>query len=518
MNPQPPYDPNQPHGQPPQQPYQQQGYVDPNMAYQAAPVAPNQKMQVDAMTKVQRDSAENQSRLASLGLAILVHALIFGLLAYIVIEGAQENPPEIIVEAAQGDSEIPVQKKEFLQNMQQKPSAAASQATTVISSAAISPVSLPTIEDSFENPDFGMSTGDGDFGAGGFGNGAGGGGIGVPGSMKGRCNQADRAKRLRENGGKPAYDKKVVKALDWLTEQQNEDGSWGNGHPVAMTGFAILAYSGHCETVDSPKYGKAIINGINYLVGYGRENDGYLGKKGSHLPYEHGIATYALAEAYSINKNAKAKYKKITPALSNAVPIIIEGQTKGGGWLYSFGHGGTGDLSISGWNIQALKAAKLTGRKYTGIDKAMKNAREYISAASAPNGLYKYRIRDNDNGRLSLTGVGVLCARMLGKPMANEDESFKAILAQKPRQFRAADLYALYYHSQACFQKGGKVWDEYNDSYQALIADSQEADGSWAVAGGHKAGGDEKIYHTCLCTLMMEVYYRYLPATDKKNN
>jgi hypothetical protein len=194
--------------------------------------------------------------------------------------------------------------------------------------------------------------------------------------------------------------------------------------------------------------------------------------------------------------------------------VIIEGQTKGGGWLYGYGQGGVGDLSVSGWNVQALKAAKLTGRKFSGLDKAMKKAREYISAASAPNGLYRYRIKDSDNGKLSLTGVGVLCARMLGKPQGNEDTSIKAILASKPAQYRGANLYALYYHSQACFQVGGKVWDEYNKNFQTVIADAQEADGSWPIGGG-AVRDDGKIYHTCLSILMMEVYYRYLPATDK---
>ena len=148
----------------------------------------------------------------------------------------------------------------------------------------------------------------------------------------------------------------------------------------------------------------------------------------------------------------------------------------------------------------------------------MKKSREYISAASAPNGLYRYRIRDTDNGRLSLTGVGVLCARMVGDPQGNEDKSFEAILNYKPNGIRSADMYALYYHSQACFQKGGKVWDKYNDTLQKMVIDSQEADGSFPVGGGHMGGkvaGDAKIYCTCLCTLMMEVYYRYLPATDK---
>ena len=195
------------------------------------------------------------------------------------------------------------------------------------------------------------------------------------------------------------------------------------------------------------------------------------------------------------------------------MPVIIEGQTKDGGWLYGYRQGAGGDLSVSGWDVQALKAAKLTGRKFTGLDKSMKRAREYISAACDPNGLYRYRI-DDKPGKLSLTGVGVLCARMLGRPEGTEDKSLKAILASKSNAYRSANLYALYYHSQAAFQKGGKVWDEYNKNFQELIADSQEADGSWPIGGGHSKT-DGKIYHSCLCILMMEVYYRYLPATDK---
>ncbi|MFT4548271.1 MAG: hypothetical protein ACI8XO_003972 [Verrucomicrobiales bacterium] len=507
---QPPYDPNNPHGQYPPQPEQ---YYDPNAAYQQPLPVGMPSQPLDAVANAQRESAERNSKFAALGMAILVHGLIFALLAWIVLDVMNDDPPEIIVESAQGESDIPIVKKEFMQNMQQKPSAAASQASTVISAAVLSPVALPTIEDSFEDAEFGMAIGDGDFGAGGLGLGTGGGGMGVPGSMKGRCNQADRAKRLRENGGKPGYDKQVVKALDWLKTQQNADGSWGTAHPVAMTGFAILAFSGHCETVDSPKYGKTLVAAINYLVDFGRQNNGNLGKPGNHLSYEHGIATYALAEAYSINKNSRTKTKSISTALRNAVPVIIEGQTKAGGWLYAYRQGAGGDLSVSGWNVQALKAAKLTGRKFTGLDKSMKKASGYISAAADPNGLYRYRI-DDKPGKLSLTGVGVLCARMLGKPEGTEDKSFKAILASKPNAFRSANLYALYYHSQACFQKGGKVWDEYNKNFQELIAASQEADGSWPIAAGH-AKADGKIYHSCLSVLMMEVYYRYLPATDK---
>jgi hypothetical protein len=524
---QPPYDPNQPQAQPYYDPNQylqqhppQQGYIDPN--HEPVPLGlATQPLTHDAVANAQRDAAEKRSKYAALAMAMLVHALIFALLAWIVLDVMNDEAPELIVESAQGEGEIPIAKKEFMQNMQQKPSAAASQASTVISAAVLSPIALPTIEDSFEDAAFGMSVGDGDFGAGGLGLGTGGGGLGVPGSMKGRCNQADRSKRLRENGGRPEYDKKVVKGLDWLKSKQNENGSWGDSYPVAMTGFAILAFSGHCETVDSPKYGKTLVKAINYLVDFGRDNNGSLGAPGSHLSYEHGIATYALSEAYSINKNSRTKTKSISTALRNSVPVIIEGQTEGGGWLYGYGKNGIGDLSVAGWNMQALKAAKLTGRKISGIDKAIKKARAYVSLCCDASGLYRYRAKGatagaGAGGKLSLAGVGVLCARMMGGPEPSEDKSLKAILAKKPGSFQAMNLYSQYYNSQACFQKGGAEWDEYNKEFQSLVAKAQEGDGSWPIAGGGtQAKADAKIYCTCLSILMMEVYYRYLPATNK---
>lgn len=448
---------------------------------------------------------------------ILIHVLVLAGFAWIIFEQLEPEVPVLeIAEAAQGEAAVEIDPNTYTRKDLREAAAATNRtfAITTSTEASLTLVSIETPSDAF-----GESIGD-DFGNGIDGIGFGGPGpFGIPDKIKGRCNQADRAKRLRENGGTPALDKKVIAALDWLKSQQNGDGSWGRSYPVAMTGFAILAFSGHCETVDSPDYGETLIKAINYLVEQSRGNSGMMASKpGQHSPYEHGIATYALAEAYSLNKNSRAKVKPMSPVLRNAVPIIIEGQTNGGGWLYAYGQGGTGDLSISGWNIQALKAAELTGIPFKNLGRTMKNALAYIKMAAAPNGLYRYRIRDNDNGRLSLTGVGVLCARMLGETMPNEDKSLDAILGYQPRQFRAADLYALYYDSQACFQIGGKTWSNYNRSQQKLVIDSQEKDGSWPVAGGHIGGAqaDAKIYHTCLCTLMLEVYYRYLPATNTR--
>jgi hypothetical protein len=87
-----------------------------------------------------------------------------------------------------------------------------------------------------------------------------------------------------------------------------------------------------------------------------------------------------------------------------------------------------------------------------------------------------------------------------------------------------SDLYAHYYHSQAMMQRGGEQWEKYNEMFRDQILLNQNENGSWKKPGGNdgtKAVGalfatetPEGIhYRTCLCTLMLEVYYRYLPGT-----
>ncbi|MEM9478318.1 MAG: hypothetical protein AAGA58_01510 [Verrucomicrobiota bacterium] len=82
--------------------------------------------------------------------------------------------------------------------------------------------------------------------------------------------------------------------------------------------------------------------------------------------------------------------------------------------------------------------------------------------------------------------------------------------------------YEWYYYSQAAFQEGGSTWREYNREFQETVLERQQEAGNWGPSTtGHSAdrvGDDILIYDTALCTLMLEVYYRYLPASDVKNS
>jgi hypothetical protein len=129
----------------------------------------------------------------------------------------------------------------------------------------------------------------------------------------------------------------------------------------------------------------------------------------------------------------------------------------------------------------------------------------------------------------SLTGVGALSFQMWGKEShsaARKGVRYirnEAVLDYNGKQ---ADLYAHYYHSQALMQAGGEAWKNYNATFAPQLLKAQQKDGSFAKPGG---GGEVAavaglfaqdnpegiLYRNCLCALMLEVYYRYLPGTGK---
>ncbi|MDA0766923.1 MAG: hypothetical protein O3A92_08895 [Verrucomicrobia bacterium] len=77
-------------------------------------------------------------------------------------------------------------------------------------------------------------------------------------------------------GGTPKCEVAVVRALDWLSKTQKEDGSWGETRTVAMTGLALLCFTGHGEGPVSEKHGKTYLEGLLYLVQLGGKQEGKL--------------------------------------------------------------------------------------------------------------------------------------------------------------------------------------------------------------------------------------------------
>ena len=259
------------------------------------------------------------------------------------------------------------------------------------------------------------------------------------------------------------------------------------------------------------------MKGIMYLVEFYKNDKRLYATSNNHgQSYEHGIATYALGETYAIARLGKRKLPGMKEAFEQGVQTIIDGQNPDGGWSYGYPARGASDTSVTGWQYQALKAAKHTKLKFTGLDESVKKAQQYLDdIQDRNNGMFPYR--PGMPGKPSLTGAGVLGLQMLGG-QGYEDEIEKGLDAIvggiKGKKLAGANLYEWYYNTQACFEGGGTPWKKWNDMFQDEIIKNQNVQRQLArPQGGHAPKPTRAIiYTTCLCTLMLEVYYRYLPA------
>ena len=372
----------------------------------------------------------------------------------------------------------------------------------------------------------GSGTGSG-FGKGaGMGNGAGmGAGVGkmfglIPETMRKRCSKEDRLERLKENGGTPACDEAVIKGLRWLKKNQNSDGSWGKADSPAMTGLALLAYLGHCETPASEEFGDTVMKGIVYLVNFGMKNNGKLSSNftANGWVYEHAIATYALGEAATFAKELKIEIPGLMEVTEKAGQFIIDNQNENGGWAYLYSKkGGHTDTSVVGWQLQALKACSHTAIKYRGLNSCVSKGLKYLSEMQNENGGFGYSSAEGPvSGKyFTLTGVGALCHQMWGK--GNSSEARKGVKYIKENtkfdwNTEDSDLYAHYYESQAMMQAGGDNWKFYNDLFRDQVLNNQNEDGSWKAPkfSGHGQTASADVYRNTLSILMLEVYYRFL--------
>lgn len=355
---------------------------------------------------------------------------------------------------------------------------------------------------------------------------------GLPKMFGARCSDQSRLEKLRQNGGTPECELAVSRSLAWLKSQQNPDGSWGRTNKAAMTGLSLLCFLGRCETPESAFFGDNVRNGMLYLVELSRKNPhGILSETplSNAATYEHGIATYALGELYSFYRLGNASLPGLRETFEKGVQMIIAHQNERGAWAYggklhAYNKEGRGeDLSVTGWQFQALKAAKHSGLKIGGLDAAIQRCCDYLESKQTKDGGFGKTNRDEHYNQWSLTGCGVLGLQTLAKNKAASVKKgvrfLRDFLASEPLDWdRNCNLYCWYYYTQAFFQAGGDDWKFYNAQFLPQVLGAQQADGSFKRGRPNWPAGDaaDAIYRQCLCTLQLEVYYRYLKVADRE--
>ncbi len=308
----------------------------------------------------------------------------------------------------------------------------------------------------------------------------------------------------------------VVRALEWLKRHQLENGSWeanayGHRGVTSATGLALMAFLAHGETTSSERYGETVRKAIEFLLSEQEQRgpSGAFTVLDQQGVYSHGIATYAISEAY-----AMTAHPQLRESMDAAIRRIIDGQQPGGGFDYHFRKGSRRDTSIGGWMIQAMKAARMAGCQVEGLDEAIEKAAEDIKSVSQDSGRFGYSSRNRNEP--AVTSIGALGLQLAGH---GEDRTVvsavnylhnNANCSWEDTNVRRA-MYKWFYTTQAIFHHGGSGWTQWNNQFAPAYINAQFEDGHWQSPGSR----DNDIgpaFTTALGALTLQVYYRFLPT------
>jgi hypothetical protein len=312
-------------------------------------------------------------------------------------------------------------------------------------------------------------------------------------------------------------DAAVVRALEFLARAQNADGSWSSqqlGSSTALTSLSIMAFLAAGHVPDEGPYATHLANGIRWILSQQQPSGMFL-DRGTHGPmYSHGITTLMLAEVLGMTPAFEAE--RIRDALSRAVNLILLAQSvrksrkHAGGWRYHR-ESTDSDLSVTGWQLLALRAAQNVGCDIPveQIDAAV----EYVKRCSTP-GHNGFGYQPGDGPTPVRSGTGILCLEICGEHLAAESVGAGDYLLQHPLSpHQNFYYYGVYYCGIGTFQLGGRYWEATRERIVSDLLSRQSPSGAWTPHPTESMGG--VIYSTSLAVLSLSVDYQYLPIYQR---
>jgi hypothetical protein len=342
------------------------------------------------------------------------------------------------------------------------------------------------------------------------------------GGFEGRTPTA-RARMVGQRGGTPASEEAVARGLAWMAAHQRPNGSWWFDHrdgpcgglcrdpgtvgsTTAATGLALLPFLGAGEIGEGSQYKKVVDDGLYYLRSRilvtplgGDLQEGTM--------YAQGIAAIALCEAYAMTRD-----ESLRPAAQLAIDFICRAQHEAGGWRYFPGQ--PGDTTVLGWQLMALKSARLAGLEVPS--ETFVRAERFLDSVQSDDGaVYGYQKPDKTP---TPTAVGLLSRMYLGWPRADSRLARGVAYLEKLGSSRT-DMYFNYYATQVLHHYEGQGWDAWNTALRDRLVATQSRrgheHGSWYFHDEHgKSGG--RLYTTAMCVMILEVYYRYMPLYGRR--
>ena len=219
-------------------------------------------------------------------------------------------------------------------------------------------------------------------------------------------------------------DQSIEKALAWLLEQQEPDGSFPtlkHGQP-GVTSLCTMAFLSQGHLPGEGKYGEQLQRSLDYIVSCQRRS-GVLAlaapnreklsriidhETGYSLVYNHALAGLALSECYAMVGAAQTKQMK--EAIEKALDVTFQMQDfrrarriDRGGWRYlDILELTDADLSVTAWQLMFMRSAKNAGFDVDAerIDRAV----EYVHRCFLKDhGTFTYKAGYKDRASVSYT-------------------------------------------------------------------------------------------------------------------
>ena len=321
---------------------------------------------------------------------------------------------------------------------------------------------------------------------------------------------------------KTKLDQSVDRALEFLQRTQDVEGFWraeaGRPSP-AVTALAVMAFLSAGHVPGEGPYGNTVDKGVRAVLKMQLPN-GKIATAGGHEMYHHGICTLMLAEVAGMTSSPLAD--EVRKKLEKAVHVVLQAQRPPavgyphrGGWRYQV-NATDSDLSVTGWQLMALRAAKNLGCDVP--PDRIEQAIDYVKRCqNRATGDFNYW--PNHRPSNACTATGILALEICGKDQHRSQETLKAgaaILRDPPRWGQRHFFYSVYYCSQAMFQLGDEpYWKFYQPKLHDSLLPYQRDNGSWLSGGYDSSGTYGPNYCTAMAVLALTVEYRLLPIYQR---
>jgi hypothetical protein len=206
-------------------------------------------------------------------------------------------------------------------------------------------------------------------------------------------------------------------------------------------------------------------------------------------------------------------------ALLKAVGIIVDAQKAAksnpafvGGWRYERSSADS-DLSLSGWNVLALRAAQDVGIAVPG--QVRRRAIDFVLRCHDSNA-NAFAYQPGAGAQPGDTAIGIVCLYLLDGDdgqAARIDGAIKYLANHPIDDNSPYAYYATYYLTQAAFQRGGDTWTKLGRPALDRLVRTQDKDGGWPPSKGNQEPG--RAYATAMAVQSLAVPYRLLPIYQR---